>query len=494
MRPIHLLSSMAVLFTSSMLFACATDTSSGEDPISAESASDALSSKTKKCKSRDYSKTMHVRNGEEFRNPAGKHATISTRDGRWLDTNNAFFDALGTNGRACVTCHTPEDGFSISAAGVAERFEESCGTDPIFRTNDGSNNPNADVSTLEARRAAYSLLIERGLIRIQLPIPANAFFKLVAVDDPYGNSTAGGLSLFRRPLASTNLKFNPLIMFDAREPDLASQARNATIGHAQGAAPDAATLQSIVDFESALFTTQVQVRHVGNTSSHGALGSPEALAATPFALNENRTFPGCTATVPPSCNAGPISVATNDVFTLFAAWEDSHKEGRKAVARGEVLFNTKRFVDPAVGPATPVTCSNCHNSANAGTFSGGLTPPAPPFGGFPTVAISAPPFRAGLPLYTLESLPGATSPTGDPIPVGTLVKTSDPGMAMRTGLWRDINRFKTPGLRGLASHAPYFHNGLAPTLEAVVDHYNNQFVIGLTDQEKSDLTAFLRSL
>jgi len=67
-------------------------------------------------------------------------------------------------------------------------------------------------------------------------------------------------------------------------------------------------------------------------------------------------------------------------------------------------------------------------------------------------------------------------------------------MALRTGLWRDINRFKARQLRGLASHAPYFHNGLAPTLEGVVDHYDTQFAIGLTDPEKADLTAFLGAL
>ena len=40
------------------------------------------------------------------------------------------------------------------------------GSDPIFRTNDGSNSPDADVSTLEARRAAYTMLLSKALIRI----------------------------------------------------------------------------------------------------------------------------------------------------------------------------------------------------------------------------------------------------------------------------------------------------------------------------------------
>jgi cytochrome c peroxidase len=487
MRSTPLIPSALALLASSMLLACLSDSTQ-------EAQTGVVSSESRRaCQPRrDYSD--RIDNEEEFRNPTGRHATLSTRDGRRLDTNNAFFKPLGTNGRACVTCHEAEDGFSISAANVVERFEDSCGTEPLFRTVDGSNNPNADVSTLEARRAAYSLLITRGLIRIQLPIPANAFFKLVAVDDPYGNSTTNGLSVFRRPLPSTNLKFSPVIMFDGREPNLLSQARNATIRHAEGVAPPDATLQSIVDFETALFTTQVKVKHAGRTDHGGATGDPTALSLTPFIQNENRTFPGCAATVPPTCNAGPVSVVTNDVMTIFTAWATSHDDDREAIARGQTVFNTKRFVDPAVGPAQPVTCSNCHNTAGAASFSGGLAPPAPPFGGFPTVAISAPPFRAGLPLYTFESLPGALTPTGAPVPVGTRIASTDPGMALRTGLWRDINRFKTPALRGLASRAPYFHNGLSPTLAAVVTHYDTQFAIGMTAQEKSDLEAFLGAL
>jgi cytochrome c peroxidase len=44
------------------------------------------------------------------------------------------------------------------------------------------------------------------------------------------------------------------------------------------------------------------------------------------------------------------------------------------------------------------------------------------------------------------------------------------------------------------SPLPYFHNGFAKDLDAVVDFYNTRFNIGLTKQDKSDLVAFLRSL
>ena len=49
-------------------------------------------------------------------------------------------------------------------------------------------------------------------------------------------------------------------------------------------------------------------------------------------------------------------------------------------------------------------------------------------------------------------------------------------------------------LRALASRPPYFHNGAAADLAAVVDFYEQRFGIGLTEDEREDLVAFLRTL
>jgi hypothetical protein len=66
----------------------------------------------------------------------------------------------------------------------------------------------------------------------------------------------------------------------------------------------------------------------------------------------------------------------------------------------------------------------------------------------------------------------------------------DPVHAQRstTGLYR------TTPLRGLWQHAPYFHDGSAPTLAAVVDHYNSFLRLGLTASQRADLIEFLKSL
>jgi len=124
------------------------------------------------------------------------------------------------------------------------------------------------------------------LIRVGLPVPANAEFELVAVDDPYGYAHAGDLSLFRRPLPSTNLRFLSTVMWDGRETftdptstncilgttacfasihfDLSDQATGATTGHAQAPEPTAEQREAIVAFETSLFTGS-HVQHQGKT-------------------------------------------------------------------------------------------------------------------------------------------------------------------------------------------------------------------------------------
>jgi len=119
---------------------------------------------------------------------------------------------MGANGRTCFTCHQPQNAWGVSARDVAERFERTAGTDPIFRLVDGATCPSDDVSTLRAKKRAYKLLTEKGLIRVGLAIPATAEFAVTAIDDPYGCSTnpetgSGILSMYRRPLPTTNVGF-----------------------------------------------------------------------------------------------------------------------------------------------------------------------------------------------------------------------------------------------------------------------------------------------
>src|SRR5215470_7646947 len=116
--------------------------------------------------------------------PNGQIASFQPNDAT-ITANSAFFQDLGTNQRTCFSCHQPQNGWGISAADVSTRFDISDGTDPVFRLVDGATCPTDDVSTLDARRAAYTLLINKGLIRIGLPLPdaATLEFEVTSVVD-----------------------------------------------------------------------------------------------------------------------------------------------------------------------------------------------------------------------------------------------------------------------------------------------------------------------
>ena len=118
------------------------------------------------------------------RDPSGQLRTFTTNNG--FDLDNPFFQDLGTNGRVCFTCHRPDQGWTVTPDDVRRRFIETRGLDPIFRNNDGSNCEGADIDTPGKRRAAFSLLLTRGLIRIGIDVPDGAEFVIDDVDDPYG--------------------------------------------------------------------------------------------------------------------------------------------------------------------------------------------------------------------------------------------------------------------------------------------------------------------
>ena len=73
----------------------------------------------------------------------------------------------------------------------------------------------------------------------------------------------------------------------------------------------------------------------------------------------------------------------------------------------------------------------------------------------------------------------------DPTEIGT-----DPIYATRSA----TGKYRTTPLRALWQHAPYFHDGSAADLPAVVEHYNQQFRLNLTPEQKADLVEFLKSL
>jgi len=263
-----------------------------------------------------------IPNGVFFLNPTGASETYSTIGGG-IDLTGPFFQTLGTNGRSCATCHQPSDGMSIAAANVEQRFLRTQGLDPIFRTNDGSNcNHSIDVSTLAGRSAAYSLLRTRGLIRIAIVVPPNSDYRVMSVNNPYGCNESDTISMYRRPLPATNLRFLSAVMFDGRESspltgtkkitydaldplgnllsDLAHQSLDATKGHAEGdgSRPTADEQKQIVNFEVALSTAQIIDNYAGRLDGRGATGGPVPLTTQPFS---SASIPAWTP-LPPASN------------------------------------------------------------------------------------------------------------------------------------------------------------------------------------------------
>jgi len=426
-----------------------------------------------------------------FANRSGVQRTITTADA--IDMKNPFFQDIGTNGRTCFSCHRPAQAWTITPEELRQRFDETDGRDPVFRTNDGSNCEGADVSTLRKRRRAYSLLLTKGLIRVGIAVPEHAEFEIVDADDPYDcGAPLTQASMYRRPLPTTNLGFLSTVMWDGRETvkgqairsDLLTQASDATTTHAQGAAPSPVQLQQIVDFELALFTAQIHDNGAGSLRAQDATGGPRRLSTEPFCIGINDPL-NILPVMPGACATSSGGLDPN-VFTIFNAWERTKVPERRAIAQGQQLFNTREFVidnvpglngapeDP-VGTPLRATCTLCHDTPNAGNHSISM----PLNIGLTTVARRTP----DLPLYTLRNK--ATFET---------VQTTDPGRAMVTGKWADVSKFKGPILRALAARAPYFHNGAAATLEEAVDFYDARFNIGLTAREKADLVAFLKAL
>jgi cytochrome c peroxidase len=427
-------------------------------------------------------------------------------------SRHPFFQSLGTNGRACATCHEPRSAWSVSATSIKRRFVASRGNDPIFRVNDGATCDTDDVSTLTAKRSAYSLLLSKGLIRIALPLPTTQLgsnpplppdFSITAVMDPYGctNLSSGSptVSVYRRPLPAANLFLTqcpqtdpscaPLsMMWDGREPSLESQATDATLGHAQAqSSPTDDQLAQIVSFESNAFDAQAFDLKAGSLSGDGATGGPIFLSRQNFFIGINDSLsPGFDPTV----------------FTLFSAWENltglHHRDAARAsIARGETLFNSKTFTisnvnglnlepgDPLVqsGPIAG-TCTTCHDSPNIGNHSLKLALDI----GIADAGVAAPPAVniSGLPVFTVQCISGPLQ--------GESFTVTDLGRAMISGKCADVGKVKGPILHGLAARAPYFHNGSAASLDDVVNFYDQRFSIGFTAQDKKDLVAFLQAL
>ena len=375
---------------------------------------------------------------------AGSSASFHSSGSVSLDGN--YFTPQGTNGRHCGTCHVPDDGWSIQPATVAARFNASDGLDPIFVNNLDTDTPTSDMSTVAARWNSTTMLRQGKFTRKVSP-PAVRDYTVIAASDPFGVGTTSSLWFFRRPLPTANFR-SITVMWDGANTvatglrdGLIKQARSNVTGAQQGAPAPDAIIFDIVDFELALSHAQLIIQGVGRLDSDGATGGPAA------------------------ANTQPLVDAR---FDLYDAWATSGNPRRQQIYRGQEIFNN-------VNVPSGRTCRGCHNAANNGQNVNG---------GTFDIGASRPEFaNPDMAVYTFQR-------NSD----GAIVQSTDPGRGIRTGNFADLNRFKTPNLRGLAARAPYFHGGIAATLDDVVQHYEAALGFVFTPSEQADLVAFLTAL
>jgi cytochrome c peroxidase len=440
-----------------------------------------------------------------------------------------FFTPLGTNGRACITCHQPADGMSVSARDIQSRWQATNGKDPVFAAIDGSNCP----SLPQDERASHSLLLERGTFRVARPWPPvdadgkkiAPQFDLEVVRDPTGCNTSAlyglhsknpAISVFRRPRPATNLKYLTAVGFvfepkngfplpidpesgqrmsgnllaDSRAGTLKLQLLDAMRSHLETEANfDPKQIQRILDFETQLYTAQSLDVVGGKLDDGGAHGGPETLALSkPGVLKSSKDVQWVEYSPwAASATTTPASATTN-----AAGSSDAQRLFRESVARGAAIFRERTFLisdssglnSMNFGNPTRDSCNFCHNMTRTGMDVApgqvDLGTTNEPF------ADSAP----DLPLFKLTCHAGET-----PHPfLGAVIYTHDPGFALTTGRCVDIGKITMQSMRGLAARAPYFSNGSARTLRDVIEFYNRRYNIALTEQEKQDLTNLMSVL
>ncbi|MCX7282839.1 MAG: hypothetical protein NTX28_02135 [Novosphingobium sp.] len=454
----------------------------------------------------------------DYDNENGTLRTL-TVGGPLNTAGHPFFEPLVKDGRACVTCHQPADAMSLSAASARRQWDRTGGKDPLFAAYDGSNCPTLP----QDQRASHSLLLDRGLIRIQRPWPTKSFngkpvkpdFTIEVVRDPNGCNSgpnygpkAGKISVYRRPRPVANMKyllavgfpFDPKqgyalpldpddgkpqsgnLMADNRAGNLRLQMEDAATTHLQMLkALSEDERKQLQDFELRVFTAMQMTKAGGAVDSGGAKAGPARLRDS---------------------EPGALGSIGEPVWSEFKGWENIPAEDaakltpqqlafRQSVARGARVFREKMFlisdtagINSRIGFGNPVrnSCVFCHNMSQMGND----VAPGQVDLGTTTLPFADP--WDDLPLFKVTC-------TGRPHPhYGKVIYTYDPGFALTSGKCADVGKITLQSMRGLSARAPYFSNGLARDLRGVVDYYERRYSIGYTEQEKQDLVNLMSAL
>lgn len=457
----------------------------------------------------------------EMLNYPNEHGILGLmlQDGPMETAGHPFFEPLGPYGRACVTCHQPADGMSISAETARERWELLGAKEPLFAAFDGSNCPDLP----QEKRESHSLLLDYGLIRVARPWPPVNYYgetvepdySIEVVRDPTScnlspkwglQSDKPHVSVFRRPRPVSNIKYilaigfpwdpktgralpvdretgkptSHNLMHDGRALTLKTQMLDAAathLGFTNKLTDD--DIERIEDFEKRIFVAQQFSNEGGAVDSGGAKGGPRMLMESP---------------------AGRLGAQGIPVWSEFEVWANADKDDsltpeqqawRQSVARGAKNFRERTFlitdsngITSPVGFGSPVrnACVFCHNMSQMGMD---VAPGQVDLG---TTVLPFAESQPHLPLFRITCLK-------EPHPhYGKVIHTYDPGYALTTGKCADVGRITLQSNRGLTARPPYFSNGSAKTLRDVILYYDRRYNIGYSAQEIEDLVNLLEAL
>lgn len=378
---------------------------------------------------------------------------------------------LGGNGRSCADCHMPSEQFQLSPAVARARFEallarraaHKKADDPLFRPVDAD-----DFRERGDAANDYSNLVENGLVRVTMPLPANIRVidpATCATPDPVRCQPTGEdfVDVWRAVMPVLNVAITgpdgvapvwppaprtPILgidpngpnlqggyQHDARFGSLQEQARGALVAHAQVTGdPSARLLDDLAAFQRTLFSSR-GVRKLASAIEAGATPFPDADPELTDLEQQGKV-----------------------VFTRVCAQ-----------CHGGVLHPSGSTPDGGI--PRPIR-ARYHNIQSAC--------PRPVTDGF---APCPPRLARNARIYRVTLSDGRVQ----------FITTSDPGRMLLTGQPADLGALDTTQLRGISRTAPYFHNNSAATLDEVLDHYEAFFRSVVRQAAPGNLPAIVSS-
>jgi cytochrome c peroxidase len=148
-----------------------------------------------------------------------------------------------SNGRACATCHVPEDDFTLTPEHVAQVLTANP-KDPLFAAID-ADDPTAEPPTFEH--------LKKGLVRVWLTLPDN--MDLIDQDGTVVTPDHRKMFVWRSVPSIADAALTAPYQPDGRFATLEEQAQGAIAEHLEGKKVSKQIVEGITEFERGLFSS-----------------------------------------------------------------------------------------------------------------------------------------------------------------------------------------------------------------------------------------------